>query len=266
MTTLTDPAREFADLCTELAVGSHAAGDEFLANAFGVKAWSAEFYQIIFCIIERADGLISIIENLGLDDDHRQEAINHVEQIKQAFGKGSLTNQWSINGYGKSLLSPANVQPLKMLSIAVRSQISYPRLNDDELAETLELVREFENWLNDHQLADQDFIRQALIDGIKQFKFRLVKVKWYGWGYTIDSLREVIAAYKLLEGATDPEVSPDAEAMLRKGSKFLAAVLKKIGVAQDIVGGTDFILRAYGAINLIQHGTSVTGLLTHMKG
>jgi hypothetical protein len=267
VTTLTDPARELAELCSALAISSGNPGDHVLAEAFEVEAWSAEFYQIVFCIVERADSLIAIVSEIDLDEDYRTEAVAHIRQIKAAFNKGSLMNPWNNRGTGASLLAAYNVQPVKMLSPMVRSRVSYPKLDDVEIDNLIQLAEEFQNWLSTHQLREQDFIRQALLDGIRQFCFRLAKTKWLGWGYTIQSLKDVIAAYKMLEGGA-PGESPqaDAEAVLRKGSAFFVKVFQKLGVAKDAAERADFLLKAYGAISLVQGGTTVTGLLTHLNG
>ena len=154
-----------------------------------------------------------------------------------------------------------------MISPIIRSKVSYPKLDEDELNDVMDAVSEFLTWLTEHQLANQDFIRQAIIDGMRQFQFRVNKIKWTGWGYTIQSLKDVIAAYKMLEGAVpNPSTAPDAEAVLKKGAKFFVRVFETIGVAKGTVEKADFLLRAYGAIGLIQHGTTVAGLLTHLNG
>jgi hypothetical protein len=264
---LTDPARELAELCTTLSRHSSSPGDEHLASHFEVGVWSSEFYQIIACIVERADSLISITQELDLDDDVKAEAITHIAMIKAAFNRNALTNIWSQQGYGAAILSGNNVQTIKMLSPLIRARISYPKLSPDDVQSILNETTEFERWLLDHQLVEQDFIRQAMLDGIKQFKFRLAKTRWLGWGYTFQSLKDIVAAYKLLETSViSPQTNPDAEAVLRKGASFFVKVFGTIGVAKETVERADFLLRAYGAISLVQHGTSVAGLLTHLKG
>lgn len=265
MTTLTDPAREYAELCEALAEESHAPGDAHLANKFGVKPWSSEFYQIVFCIIERANRLVELVDGLGLDEDFAEQALNHIAATRNAFGKEAITNTWYASG--AKYLAPINVQPLKMLSPMIRAKVSYPRLSDAEADELQSAIEEFLGWLSDHQLSEQDFIRQALIDGLEQFHFRLSKVRWLGWGYTIQSLKDVIAAYKLLESSEpSPQSNPDAQAALIKGAKFFGRIFEVIGVTKEAAEKADFLLKAYGAISLIQHGTTVTGLLTHLNG
>lgn len=264
--TLTDPARELAELCAVLGVYSNESGDEHLATNFKVRAWSSEFYQIISCIVDRCDNLIKIVNGLEIDEDFKGEAIVHINMVQAAFGRGAMMNNWSTAGHGSTLLSGSNIQPIKMLSPLVRMKISYPKLGDEDIAKLLADTAEFEAWLFEHQIAEQDFIRQAMLDGVRQFRLRLDKIKWLGWGYTFASLREVIAAYKMLESNTDPVSNPDAEAVLKKGASFFVKVFAKVGVAKETVEKVDFLLKAYGAINLIEQGTSATGLLTHLTG
>lgn len=265
MTNLTDPAREFAELCASLHVHSDKPGDVFLAARFQVAPWSSEFYQIVFAILDRARRLAAIIDMTDLDDDFKAEARQHIKQIASAFGKNSLTNTWHSTNMGASLLAPTNVQPIKMISPMVRAKVSYPRLDNVELADLRAMIAELDAWLRDHQLAEQDFIRELIIEGIAQLDFRLERFRWFGWGYAVASLREVIAAYMALQQASQgAAVSPDAEAMLRKTQRLLAAFLQKAGVAKETFERADWLLRAMGAVSLIQHGTTVSGLLTYM--
>ncbi|TPN28799.1 hypothetical protein FKO01_20590 [Mesorhizobium sp. B2-3-3] len=264
MPTLTDPARELAEICERLSEpADRITGDAYMAKKFEVRAWSKDFYQIIFCIVERADYLLKLIDEIELDDDIRNDAKAHVEQIKLAFSKESLNNRWTKDGQGLSHLKRENIQPIKMLSQQIRQKVSFPKLDSDEIAELLGMLSELEGWLREHQLKDQDFIRQSIIDGTIQLKFRLERVGWLGWGYTIESLREVIGAYLALErGFPDLAQAPDAEAVLKKTGAFVKKFYEKTALVKDISETADFVLRAYGATTLFLHGAGVAGLLT----
>jgi hypothetical protein len=262
----TDPARELADLCTALSGHSDAAGDDYLASKFQVKAWSSEFYQIVACIVERGDYLIKIVNALDMDEDVKDDAIVHITMVQAAFAKGALLNSWSAQGCGASLLSGSNIQPIKMLSPTVRNIVSYPKPSAEDIQAILEDTAEFKDWLEQHQVAEQDFIRQIMLDGLSQFRFRLSKIQWLGWGYTFSSLREIIAAYKILETTLEiPLINPDAEAVLKKGISFFVKVFSKVGVAKETVERADFLLKMYGTFSLVQQGASVAGLLTHVS-
>ncbi|MDX8460838.1 hypothetical protein [Mesorhizobium humile] len=234
-----------------------------MAEQFGVEPWSKEFYQIIFCIIERADYLIALIDEIELDEDIRNEAKTHVNQAKLAFSKASLSNRWTKDGPGLSRLKRENIQPIKMLSPQVRQKISFPKLNGEELSELVAMLDELEGWLQEHQLKEQDFIRQALIDGTRQVRFRLERVGWLGWGYTVESLRDVIGAYLALErGFPDLTTAPDAEAVLKKTGAFIKKFYEKTALIKDVSDTADFLLRAYGATTLLLKGAGIAGLLT----
>lgn len=261
-TSTTDPARELADICQWLHHKSDAAGFEFLAESFGVNAWSREFHQVVFCILDRADFLKKIVAELDHDEDYKSEAANHIDEFKLAFTHAGFANAWS--QYGLTKVGPLNAQPLKKLSASVRREVSYPKLSDDEISKLLVDVAELESWLMEHQLAENDFIRQALIDGLASFRFRLERLGWLGWGYTTKSLRDVIAAYFALERTVPTATtSPDAEAMLRKVGGALEQIFLKAKVVKDVVAVGDVMIRAYGALSLVWHHTPVAGYLTH---
>lgn len=258
MSAITDPARELADLCSELKGGGKATGSDFLASKFGVPAWSAEFFQIIFVITKRIDDLALIVQDLEMDDDFKREAISHLKAIKQAFTQAGLNNAWST--VEERFLNSTNIQPIKMLSPYVRKSINYPKLDKGEQAQLVLEIAELESWLKEHQIVEQDFIRQALLDGVSQFKFRLERVGWLGWGYTISSLRDVISAYMALErGFPDANISPDAGAILMKTKAAIGVVFEKMKFAKDAWETGDFALKAYGAASLMLQAHHVFG-------
>jgi hypothetical protein len=264
MPNITDPAKDLVELCKKIALSNHKAGDAHLAGIFDVRAWSSDFYQIIFCIIERANFLNEIIQTLAMDDDLKKLATGHVNTIKNAFTRDSLMNSWNQQGLG--CLGPEHIGPISMLSPMVREKISYPQLDENEINELLELVDNLENWLNEHQLKEQDFIRQAIIEGIKQFRFRLKHIHWFGWGYTIASLKEVIGAYMALQGAIafDPAQAPDAQAVLKKVSSFVKIFYEKTNVIKGVVETGEFMLKAYGAACVALGPENVTALISHI--
>lgn len=266
MSTITDPARELADICAALTTGHDKKGAAVLAATFDVEQWSAEFYQIVFTILQRIDELKGYVDALEMDSDIRDHAKNHLEQIALVFTPTGLSNNWA-NAL-QSYLSAANVGPVRMLSAQVRQIHSYPKLDSEEAAEILDLVETLIEWLDAHQLVEADFIRQAIIDGLRNFAFRLERVRWLGWGYTLESLREVIGAYMALErGMAGVNENPDAAAALAKIKGLLKVFFDKVKFAQDFTSASDFILKAYGATTLLIQGKqSVAGFLSHMPG
>lgn len=266
MSNLTDPARELADLCASLNHSSNKNGADVLSKTFGVPSWSAEFYQIIFTITDRFNSLKELLSRLDMDDDIREAAYGNIEQMKLAFTPNGLGNSWS--HALQSYLSPANVAPIRMLSAQVRPLQSYPKLEDGDIEELNGLVQTLLDWLSEQQLSEQDFIRQALIEGLKSLQFRLTHVRWLGWGYTLQSLREVIGAYMALEkGAGNLSEHPDADAILRKTAAFVRAFFEKVSTVKEAADTGVFMLQAYGAATLmIQGGQSISGLLQNLSG
>jgi len=120
-------------------------------------------------------------------------------------------------------------------------------------------------FLRDHQLERQDFIRQALIEGLEQFIFRLERLRWLGWGYSLEALKDVIGAYFALERGFDTEGGDQImDATLRKVAGALRSIYSKAGAAKDVVETSDFFLKAYGAAAIYLNTSSggVSGLLT----
>lgn len=259
----TDPLRELAELCTALSSGnSQLRGDEYLASHFGVTSWSNDFYSILMAISNRLELVKKIIANMQTYEDTKVEMVAHIEQIGSAFGIQALNNVWS--SVGATLLSAQNIQPLKALSGLARTQVSYKKLTDSEVAELLGEVIQLKEWLCEKQLAEHDFIRQLLIDSLITFEFRLNKLKWVGWGYTLESLREVIGAYLMLQSTgINANDNPDATAIIFKVNSLIKNIYSKIQTAKNATEAADWLLKAYGAASMICHGTPiVTALLS----
>jgi hypothetical protein len=267
MATITDPARELVDICSRLSAPSNRSGQDILAEAFGVQAWSTEFFQILFLISQRIDGLVEIVQELEMDQDLLDEAVQHVRAIQQAFTPSGVQNAWShaTNHY----ISPTHVGPVRMLVPQVRASRSYPKLDEEETAEILGSVEELLGWLKERQLHENDFVRQTIIDGLEQFHFRLSRIEWVGWGYSLQALRDVIGAYLALErGTLDLAAAPDADAVLRKVSNLVASVFEKIKVTKEFAETGDFMLKAYGAATLLiqgKQGIAGNSRATHIR-
>jgi len=263
MSTITDPARELSDLVRGLNINTDALFAEGLSELFGVEAWSSEFYQIIFAISHRVDELASITDTLRLDDDQRQEAKEGLRTIQMAFRPEGLLNVF--NHSQRMYLSPEQIKPLSLLSAVIRPIRSYPKLDENEKADILAMVSDLLGWLEDRQLSEQDFIRQSLVEGLKQLKFRLERITWLGWGYTLQSLRDVIAAYFALErGFPRANENTSAHAMMKMLGDFVRDFFRKAGFAKDTIETGDFMLKFYGTVQLALAGqTTIAGLLSH---
>jgi hypothetical protein len=264
MAIVTDPARELVELCEKIAVESNLIGDEFLADHFRVEPWSKNFFQILFCISERIDFLIEIIKSLDHDEDFKQDAVAHVSAIKGAFRRQALQTPWQMQHgeAGPRFLRREYISALKMLSPQVRQKVSYPKLDRADIDQIKEEVKTLLGWLQEQQLMEHDFIRQTIITGLESFAFRIDRIEWLGWGYTLESLREVIGAYYALQGNIPHDNSaPVAEALLRKVEVLVRNVYEKASIAKDAVETGEFMLKAYGAYNLILP-QGISGLLT----
>lgn len=245
---LTNPALEFADTCAKLSVLRKEKGEQVLAELFGVTAWSTDFLDIIAALSRRGDDIVRIIEGMKDDDEgHRNELIAHVRQIQRAVSPAGLQNAWEISV--KTYLAPQFVGPIKALSFSIRPYLSYPKLGSEEVAELTAVVEELLGWLREHQLHEQDFIRQALIEGLDQFVLRLDRLEWVGWGYTLESLREVIHAYTVLElGFPDPQESSTAAAMLKMTRLAIRTLLDKTANLKTDVETIGWALAALGGM------------------
>lgn len=263
MPTVTDPARELSDLIRGLNARPNKRFDEELARIFEVDVWSSDFYQIIFTISSRIDELKSLTDNLKLDDDYKQEIKDGLRTIQLAFGPNGLQNVYSHSQ--NHYLSQAQIAPLSALSGLVRPMRPYPKLDESEFNELLALIDELLGWLEEHQLADQDFIRQALIDSLKQFRFRLNRIRWLGWGYTLEGLRDVVSAYFALERGMPVDGSnPMGQATIKLVGNFVRRFFETAGFTKETIETGDFMLKAYGTLQLLITGqASIAGLLTY---
>lgn len=255
---MTDPAREMADLLNGLSKGkTNAAGDRYLAEKFRVEPWTPDFYRVLATIMTRLAELQKIVGELQLDDDHRAEMVGHIREIEQAFTPTGFQSSWS--SYALDKISARNLQPLKMLSGQVRQRIAYPKLTDDEVGEVAADVEQLLAWLEEHQLAEHDFIRQALIEGLRDLLFRLERFEWLGWGYTVDALRDVVGAYLALErSGVDVNSNPDAAVILAKVGEVVRTVYSKLEAAKNIADIGDLVLKVFAAATIV--AASVPGI------
>lgn len=260
----TDPARELYDLIKSLALQHDQRLDNELARHFDVAPWSSEFFQIVFTISSRIDELIALTDEVALDQDLKAETKAGLQTIQTAFGTTGLHN--ASHHTMQSYFSDAYVAPLRGLSGLVRPLRSYPKLDEVELAEIIDLVDQLLDWLNEHQLSEQDFIREAIIVGLSTLRFRLTRIHWLGWGFALQSLKDVIYAYFALErGFPEPDQNTTAAASLKKIHEFVKQVFEKTNFIKEGVETGDFMLRAFGAVHLAIAGKqTVAGLITYL--
>lgn len=261
MATQTDIARQYAEICEFLCVAGSNPGDAVVAARFGVEPWSKQFWEIVSFIVELADEICVLIDSLPLDEDIKNQARSHIQTSKIAFSKEGLVNHWS--HACTQYLSPAQISPIKMLSGQIRAISAMPKFDEIEIQEILSEIDELIGWLKDHQLSDQDFIRQSLIEGLGKFRKKLANFGILGWGFTIESLREVISAYMILDRGFPADVdNPLAHGMLQKTGTFIKGVWEKAGTAKDTWETGDWVLRIVGGLHLVQAAPNgIAGLL-----
>lgn len=262
MSITTDPAREFADLCRRLRNHNNKTGAEVLAEWFEVAAWSTEFMLIMASVHQRITDLKEMIDESELDQDIKHEAFIRLEQVRLAFGFAGFANPWthSVEHY----LNDANLMTIRMASAYLRPKHGYTVPEGEELDELISLIDDLLNWLSEKELTERDFIRTAMIDGLTNFRFRVVRVGWFGWPDTFETLREVIAAYMALERGQPQEESPIYEAMLKKVGSALKSVFDKVKFVKDVQETGDWLLKCYGAVHAVAYvSPTVAGLLTH---
>lgn len=241
----TDPARELAEIAGKLSIGSSHAGDKFLAEQFGVEPWSTEFVKILACILERADQIAVIVSKSQMDDDHRDSALDDLTKFKRGFTGKSLQNPWNNSGNGLMTMKDHG-RPLQYLSTVVRPFVSYPKLSEAEISEFLELIEDYLAEITESD-ASPEFVRQAITDGLTNFKFQLQHIGWMGSGYAITAFREVMFVYETskrqLDGSLDDKLLKDGLFGILKKFK------DKVDAAQGWGDTTQTIFKGYNLVS-----------------
>ncbi|WP_311031219.1 hypothetical protein [Mesorhizobium koreense] len=257
----TDPAKEIAAFCDALATGGSTKGDVHIANAFSVRPWSAEFLLILNAFMDRTELVISTIDRVDVDDDHRKEMKSHVRALQGLCSLKVLGATWNNSDGGLPLVKGASRAAVSSLSPSIRLWVWYPLLEEQERQGVLAQVEMIIGKLEELQLGDRDFIRQALIDGLRQFHFRLARLKWLGWGYTIAGLRSVITAYLALErDFPNANENTSAAAAMKWTQGLFETVWKYTGYAADAKSRYDVAALAFNVAHVA--GPFIAGYLS----
>jgi hypothetical protein len=212
--------------------------------------------------MERTEYLLQIVPQLSLDSDQRTDIEKHIRKLQQLCSRDVLQKNWNDRQGGQALVKSNHATAVGTLSAVVRQHVAYPKLDEAEAAEIIALVDQLLAWLEEQQLREHDFIRHALIQGLKQFRFRLSRIGWLGWNYTLDGLREVVSAYWALErGFPDLEQNPNAAAILKRTSELLGQVWAKTGLAAEVKERADVAILFYGWYAIVRD-SGIAGLLT----
>lgn len=261
MVSRTDPAKEIVDFFQNLDGESTKSGDTYIAEKLNLEPWSRDFFETLFSVKDRIETVRALLSSIDLDEDQLEAANNHLNQVSKILTKQMLSQPWRASN---SIIAQGHVNAINMLSYSVRQKVSYPKLDKDEIAALLINIENLLSWLQQHQLSEQDFIRQALIEGLQLLKSRLSGTGMLGWGYTLSSLHDVIAAYMALErGFPDPEMSNStAAAILKKTGDLIESLWKAVGHAQEFKDRGELVLQIYGAVAVVKD-SGIAGYLAN---
>jgi hypothetical protein len=257
----TDPAKEIADFCDTLATSGSTKTDAHIARSFNVQPWSAEFLLLLNSFVDRTELVVSTIDKIDVDDEHRTEMKEHARALRRLCSLQVLGATWNNSDGGLPLVKGPSRAAVGSISAAIRPLVWYPSLEEQERQDVLAQVDIVVGKLEALQLGDRDFIRQALIDGLRQFHFRLERLKWLGWGYTVVGLRDVITAYLALErDFPDSAENTSAAAALKWTGGLLETVWKYTGYAADAKKRYDVVALAFNTAYIA--GPFLAGYLT----
>lgn len=268
---LTNPARELVEFCQwiESIPSKENTTAAHIGKALRIKPWSVEFYRFAIFINGRFDRVLELVESLSIDKDIIEESKDQLEVLRSPFTEPGFRSPWNptggnLNNNSKAKLSQLNRAPIKALSSEIQRLVAYPKLDSETRQSIDSECAELQAWLEDHQLSEFDFIRQMIIDGIKSFREDLQR-EHFGTEYILNSLRELIEAYMLLERTPQFFGSglvnqPDYGAMLKKVGSTLKFTYSKINFVKSTLETGDFVLKAYGALHLAKQ-MGIAGLL-----
>lgn len=209
MTLVTDEVAELAELSFFLLeTNGHSSGAVILAQEFETQAWSTDFYFLIGHILRRAENLKKHIAQLGLDDGRQDRAIGHVEAWQEGFKPDRLSDAWNNSTSTRAALSRCS--QFEMLSDSVRRIAPLPKVSDDDRARLLTISTELLRELDALQGQESEFLRQVMIEGLEQLQYRLLRLRWLGWGYTREAIDRLLMLYRELT-ITAPEVAQSGD-------------------------------------------------------
>lgn len=259
MATITDPARELADVADKLSVGSGLKGEDYLAERFGVAPWSTDFVKILACILERADLVARIIARSELDPGDKAIAATHLVSFKSAFTGVMLRKVWHESGAGITIVTQHG-GPIRFMSATIKNHIKYPQLTEEEVAE---LVNHIDRYLSALGENDQElpFVKQAITDGLTAFRFQLVKIGWMGSGYALAAFRQVNTVYEMSERMHQLEGTAERPALLDGLANIVASFRSKVDSAQGWYDTGETVWKAYQLISSTIPPLMLTGAI-----
>lgn len=249
----TDVANELAITLRKIKnfANSSSTLESKLADLFRTEVWSTEYYQTLFCLLDRCDEVAILSGTLDIDEEMQKITQSHISKIKQAFTSETM-RQRSDSTFQHRLLDE-NISSIQMLSFALRKDHGYIKITPDIREDLINDINALLKWLEEKQLSEADFVRQALIDGLYTVRFKLDRFEWFGRLYCIKSMKEVISAYLILEGMTPEDSSqPDMEAMLKKTMIIVQKFNDTFSLVKSVADTAKFVLAVYGGTVLVE--------------
>lgn len=258
----TDPATELVQLCEALSQEANAAGQDHLASKFDVEANSFEFFRIIATIQNRIDYLNAMISMLPVDSQIKDEGGNDLKEIRKAFQTHAFISNWKAP-HGPNYLRRENVRLLKGLCSEVRRIESYPILSADDVAEFLTKVEVLEKEISSASIyGEPDFIQNAILEGISEFRFSIKHLKWMGWSALAKSVDKLFHAYMVLERKMPEDAAAgSSQNTMRLLKSLLETFLKKAEQGKTYWELGRFYLETVGVTTLLGLNPPIAGLL-----
>lgn len=244
-TQFTDFALELAEAFNELKHPANEIGATHLASKFEVAPWSPEFMLILVSIRERIIALQTYASTAPAPDLVRSTILGGLSTATEAIGINSLNRPWKEIGSPSMASCVGNIA---LFSPTVQQVIKYPKPTPDEIKSVIAEADNLLEYLALLQLTDGDFCRQATIEGIRMFRFRLAYLKWLGANYSRVGLQSVAGAGLALatfngQSATN---SNNAEAVQRVIG-FVKRSYETLHTTKEVTETADFLVKAFAA-------------------
>lgn len=205
---LTDPIIELVSALRDLRFSVDAKGYDALAKKFGVESGSSDFALIVSLILKRMESISELIRGMDeVDDTVKDRQITCISNLRRAFSPATLSNNWKANGGGPGMLAEEFLVGVESLQSHARQKQPIPRLTDEEVSELLHETEIFRIFLEELQSEEKDFIRQSIIDGVREFELSLKHFRWVGWAQCFQSFKQTYLTYRILETGDHPNYS-----------------------------------------------------------
>lgn len=231
MPTITDPARELADIAGRFSTGTSLKGEQVISN-HGFAPWSSEFYRLIVTIHERADLVIKTLPRTAIDRDLISDAIESLTEYKRAFTPKVLQLACS-NAESSASILKDNGKNLQYLSPVIREFEHYPKYDQQEVDDLIQDIEEYLEGLSNSD--DYLFIKESIKEGLNALMFRLRNIGWFGGGYALSSLHSAMELYRSVSNNNDIMGNPDAEMFVRGFGNIIKKMFSNLKDMKDAV-------------------------------